>query len=316
MSVLVLGAHGPAGLAPDTLRAVAAAQGWAQAVDLLLLGHGLDALRPQLEALAGVRRVLLADAAHLASPVSEDASAIVENLIGDYQALLAAHGSVARDVLPRVAARCGVGMSSDVLEILEPGRYVRPAYAGNLLLTVRSADALQVLSVRALRFHPLPGRGTPQIETLPVPAARGRIAVHPRTRPDTDRPPLSGARVVVSGGRALGSAQQYQNVLAPLALRLGAALGATRAAVDAGYAPNESQVGQTGTVVAPALYLAIGISGAAQHLAGMRDSQVIVAINNDPEAPIFQVADVGLVADLFDAVPALTQALQHTHLAC
>ena len=306
MSTLVIAEVLAGGVARATRQAVTAAQHWGQPVDLLVLGRTDAAAHAGI---SGVRRVLHADAEHLGLPAAEDVVRLLDTLVAGYAVILAAQGSLARNVLPRLAARCEVGMISEAVALLGPHRYQRPIYAGNLLATVENQPGLQVLSVRGSRFAAAELGGAAEIQRIEAPAADPRVRVSARRRAGGERPELASARVVVSGGRSLGSEAQFHAVLGPLADQLGAALGATRAAVDAGYAPNEWQVGQTGTVVAPELYLAIGLSGAVQHTAGIKDSRVIVAINQDAEAPIIQLADYTLVADLFEAVPALQQQL-------
>lgn len=309
MKVLILGEHDGRHLKVGTRQAVTAARQLGDDVDLLLTGHSLDGVAAAAGGLKGVSRVLVADAPHLAAGLAEDVAALVVSLAGGYGAILAPHGTFARNALPRAAAMLDVAMLSDVLEIRGDNTYLRPIYAGNLVAIVRSGDPIQVLTVRGSRFALAEDGGQAEVVALAAgPAFPGSRRIGARHGAG-DGPELGSARVVVSGGRCLGSSERFDEVLSPLAEALGAALGATRAAVDAGYAPNEIQVGQTGTIVAPDLYFAIGVSGAVQHTAGMKDSKIVVAINKDPEAPIFEVADYGLVADLFDAVPALTAAL-------
>lgn len=306
MSTLVVADISESGVPRATLQAVTAAQHWGQAVDLLVLGRSDVAAHARI---AGLRQVLHADAAHLEQPLAEDLAALLDSLADQYDVILAAHTTLARGALPRLAAKRDLGMVSEALALLGPHTYQRPIYAGNLLATVENRPGLQVLTVRASRFAAASLDGEARILTIDAPATDERIRITARHSAGGERPELGDARVVVSGGRSLGSAEQFESVLAPLADRFGAALGATRAAVDAGYAPNEWQVGQTGTVVAPELYIAVGISGALQHTAGIKDSRVIVAINQDPEAPIMQLADYALVADIFDAVPALVRQI-------
>lgn len=306
MKTLVIAEIATGGIARATRQAVTAAQHWGQSVDLLVLGNTDAEAHTRI---SGVGRVLQADAAHLLLPTAEDLTALLLTLSGQYGVILAAQGSLARNALPRLAARCGVGMVSEAVALLGPTTYQRPIHAGNLLATVENRPGLQVLSVRGSRFAAAALDGAAELTRIEVPAPDGRARVTGRQRSGGERPGLASARVVVSGGRSLGSEANFSALLAPLADRLDAALGATRAAVDAGYAPNEWQVGQTGTVVAPELYIAVGLSGAVQHTAGIKDSRVIVAINQDEDAPIMQLADYTLVADLFEAVPALLQQL-------
>jgi len=306
MNTLVIAEIVAGNIARATRQAVTAAQHWDQPVDLLVLGASDAAAHARV---SGVRRVLQADAPHLAQPTAEDLAKLLDTLADQYSVILSSHISLARNALPRLAARRGVGMISEAVALLGPTTYQRPIYAGNLLATVENAPGLQVLTVRGSRFAAASLDGAAEVQHIKAPAADGRSRVTGRHSSGGERPELSSARVVVSGGRSLGSETQFNALLEPLADQLGAALGATRAAVDAGYAPNEWQVGQTGTVVAPDLYVAVGISGAVQHTAGIKDSRVIVAINQDPDAPIMQLADYALVADIFEAVPALQQQL-------
>lgn len=306
MSTLVIADIAASGVARATRQAVTAAQHWGQPVDVLVLGQADAKAHARI---AGLRSVLHADAAHLVQPVAEDLAKLLGSLADQYDVILSAHTSLARNALPRLAAQRDVGMVSEAVALLGPHTYQRPIYAGNLLATVDNRPGLQVLTVRGSRFPAAALDGAAEVQHIEAPAADGRSRVTGRHSAGGERPELGSARVVVSGGRSLGSEEQFNAVLAPLADRLGAALGATRAAVDAGYAPNEWQVGQTGTIVAPDLYIALGISGAVQHTAGIKDSKVIVAINQDPEAPIMQLADYTLVADLFEAVPELVRQL-------
>lgn len=306
MNTLVIAEIVAGDVARATRQAVTAAQHWSQPVDLLVLGASDAAAHARI---AGVRHVLQADAAHLIQPTAEDLARLLDTLADQYGVILAAHISLARNALPRLAARRGVGMISEAVALLGPTTYQRPIYAGNLLATVENTPGLQVLTVRGSRFAAAALDGAAEQLRIEVPAADGRARVTGRHSAGGERPELSSARVVVSGGRSLGSEAQFNALLEPLAGQLGAALGATRAAVDAGYAPNEWQVGQTGSMVAPELYIAVGISGAIQHTAGIKDSRVIVAINQDPDAPIMQLADYSLVADIFEAIPTLQQQL-------
>lgn len=309
MSVLVIAEHDGRALKAATRQLVSAASQWEGPVDIFIAGHGIAALAQEAAAIQGVARVLVADAAHLAQQVAEDLAPLILTAGNDHEAIIAAHASFGRNVLPRVAALLDVAMLSDVVAILGPRTYECPMFAGNIHAAVESTDKVQVLTLRASRYTPAPSGGSACIVNLDVPPATPLARVLAVQRNASERPELASARIIVSGGRALGSAERFEATLAPLALKLGAALGATRAAVDSGYAPNDIQVGQTGTIVAPDLYIAIGVSGAVQHLAGIKDSKVIVAINHDPDAAIFQVADYGWVADLFEAVPALIAAL-------
>lgn len=311
MTTLVLAQHDGHQLSAAVYRAVSAAAAWVNSpVHVLVTGSGISDIARQAAEISGVARVIQADAAHLAHPLAEDVAKLLHSLAGEYQVILAAHSSFSRNILPRAAALLDVAMISDVLEIRADNTYVRSVYAGNIHTIVQSTDAIQVLSVHSSNFVAAATGGNAEIVSVAVPAAFTRTRWLAEAHAKSDRPALSTAKIVVSGGRSLGSAEKFEQVLSPLAAKLNAALGATRAAVDAGYAPNEIQVGQTGVSVAPELYIAIGVSGAVQHTAGMKDSRVVVAINQDPDAPIFRVADYGLVADLFEAVPALTAAIQ------
>lgn len=309
MRILILAEHDGQLLNPAVYQAVTAAQSWAAPVDLLVVGKDTDNIAAKAAAIAGLQHIVRVDAAHLEHPLAEDVAGIIAELGGGYRVILAAHSSFSRNILPRAAALLDVAMVSDVLEIKGENTYTRSIYAGNIHTTVQSTDAIQVLTVHGSNFAAAASGGNAEIVKLAAPAAFGRTRWLAESRSHSDRPALSSAKVVVSGGRSLGSAEQFEQVLSPLAAKLGAALGATRAAVDAGYAPNEIQVGQTGVIVAPELYIAIGVSGAVQHTYGMKDSKIVVAINQDPDAPIFQVADYGLVADLFEAVPEFLAAI-------
>ena len=311
MTLLVIAEHDNATLQPATRHAVSAARRIGGNIHLLVAGSDCAPVAEAAARIAGVDKVWLVDAAHYADPSPENMAALIVAHAAGYGHILAAAGSAGKSFMPRVAARLDVAQISEIVDVITPDTFVRPIYAGNVLATVRSADAVKVVTVRATAFHDADeSASSAAVERLPAAADQGQTRVIKREMTASVRPPLADARVVVAGGRGLGSRENFDALLAPLADKLGGALGATRAAVDAGYAPNDWQVGQTGQVVAPALYLAVGLSGAIQHLAGMRGSRVIVAINKDPEAPIFQIADVGLVADLFDALPALAAALE------
>ena len=314
MSTLVLAELDGPQLAPSLGAVVAAAHGLGEPVVVLVAGGpGSEQAAQAAVALDGVSQVLFAEGpahAHgLAEPLADQVLAATR--AGSFSAVVAAASSQGKNVLPRVAALLDVGMVSDVTAVLAPDTFERPIYAGNVVATVQTTDAIRVLTVRPTSFEPVGTQGDGAAPVVPVDcvAASTQSRFVSQDKAVRDRPELGSAKVVVSGGRGLGSAEQYQALLMPLADKLGAALGASRAAVDAGYAPNDCQVGQTGKVVAPQLYIAVGMSGAIQHLAGMKGSKVIVAINKDPDAPIFQVADYGLVADLFEAVPELTRQL-------
>ena len=309
--ILVLAEHDHATVKPATHHAVAAAAKLGGEVHVLVAGHGAEGAAKGAAAIAGVAKVLHADAAHLAQPTAENLAAQILAVAakGGYTHLVAPATGTGKNVMPRVAAKLDVAQVSDITAIESPDTYVRPIYAGNAFATVQSKDAVKVITVRTTAFEAAGQGGAAAVETLAAaaPAAGARVVGQELTK--SERPELTSARVVVSGGRGLGNGENYRKLLEPLADRLNAALGASRAAVDAGYVPNDYQVGQTGKIVAPDLYVAVGISGAIQHLAGMKDSKVIVAINKDAEAPIFQVADYGLVGDLFELVPQLVAAL-------
>jgi len=309
MSTLVLAEHDHHALKSSTLHAVAAATKFGGDVDILVAGSGAGAAAQAAAAIPGVARVIHVDAPHLAQPTAENLAAQILEVAGGYTHLVAPATGFGKNVMPRVAARLDVAQVSEITAINAPDTFVRPIYAGSVFATVQSKDAVKVITVRTTAFDAAPATGgAAKVETRAAAADVAKTRVTGQELTKSERPELAGARVVVSGGRALGSAENFK-LLEALADRLGAAMGASRAAVDAGYVPNDYQVGQTGKVVAPDLYIAVGISGAIQHLAGMKDSKVIVAINKDPEAPIFQVADYGLVGDLFEIVPALTQEL-------
>ncbi|WP_124552077.1 electron transfer flavoprotein subunit alpha/FixB family protein [Methylophilus methylotrophus] len=309
MRTLIIAEHDGQHLNEQVARAVTAAQQWQQPVDILVAAAQPDTLAAQAAAIQGVSSVLVASDAALQHPTAEHLAEIIVPLAANYTVVLAAHSAFSKNVLPRVAALLDVNMISDVLQIVSANTYVRGIYAGNVLATVQSSDSKQVLTVRGSKFAAAAKDGAAEIKTVATPAAPAGSRWVAEAFNKSERPPLAAAKVVVSGGRALGSAEAFAEVLAPLADKLHAAIGASRAAVDAGYAPNDLQVGQTGVVVAPELYIAVGISGAIQHAYGMKDSKVVVAINQDPEAQIFKIADYGLVADLFEAVPQLTAAL-------
>lgn len=309
MAVLVIAEHDNKTLKRATLQAVDAAARLGE-VHLLVLGSGVDAVAQAAAKVAGVVQVKVVDDPALAEPLAEVVTAQVVPLAKDYSHVVAAATAHGKDFMPRVAALLDVAQISEVTGIDSADTFRRPIYAGNAIATVQSSDPIKVLTVRGTSFDEAAAEGgSAVIEKVAAVAVDGQPALVGREQASSDRPELTAAQVVVAGGRGLGSAEQFQAVLEPLADRLGAALGASRAAVDAGYAPNDWQVGQTGKIVAPQLYIAAGISGAIQHLAGMKDSRIIVAINKDEEAPIFSVADYGLVADLFEAVPALTAKL-------
>jgi electron transfer flavoprotein alpha subunit len=311
MSCLVLADHDNTTLSDATARTVAAALKVDSDVHVLVAGTGCRPAAETAARLAGVRKVLITDAPAYDRLLADAAAALVVSLAPAYGALLAPSTSVGRDVMPRVAALLDVMQVSDMIAVLGPDTFERPVFAGNVIETVRSRDAKKVITVRTSAFQAVGAGDAAPIEPV-APVAAGDAGLTQfvsEDRPKLERPELTSAHIVVSGGRGVASRENFKTYIEPLADRLGAAVGASRAAVDAGYAPNDWQVGQTGKIVAPDLYVAVGISGAIQHLAGMKDSHVIVAINKDPEAPIFSVADFGLVADLFQATPELVQEL-------
>jgi electron transfer flavoprotein alpha subunit len=310
MAVLVLADHDNAHARDTTHKTVTAALQLSSDVDVLVAGEGAKAAADSAAKIAGVRKVLLAESPALGKGIAEATTDAVLALAGGYDAILIPATSAGKNVAPRIAAKLDVAQISDIIQVLGPKTFVRPIYAGNALETVETADAKLVATVRGTAFKAAPEGGSAAVEAVGAPAHAGRSASFVSEEVvKSDRPELTAAKIVVSGGRALGSADEFKKVIEPLADKLGAAVGASRAAVDAGYAPNDYQVGQTGKVVAPDLYVAVGISGAIQHLAGMKDSKVIVAINKDADAPIFQVADYGLVQDYKVAVPELMDAL-------
>ncbi|MDD3353524.1 FAD-binding protein [Zoogloea sp.] len=312
MPILVIAEHDNLSLKAATLNAVTAAARLGTDIEVLVAGAGCSAAAEAAAQVAGVTKVKVADAAAYAEQSAENVAALLVEVVkaGGYSHVLAPATSHGKNVLPRVAALLDVAQISDIVAIESADTFVRPIYAGNALATVKSSDPIRVITVRTTAFDAAAVTGgSASIEPLAAGAELGLSKLVGRELTKSARPELGAAKIIVSGGRGLGSGDSYKAVLEPLADKLGAAMGASRAAVDAGYVPNDYQVGQTGKIVAPQLYLAIGISGAIQHLAGMKDSKVIVAINKDPEAPIFQVADYGLVADLFEAVPQLVSAL-------
>ncbi len=308
MTALVLAEHDQVHLRAATLNTVTAAAKAGGDVHVLVVGHGCAGAGAHAAKLAGVSKVLVADAAHFADGLAENVAAQVIAIAKGYSHVFAPATAYGKNILPRVAAALDAAMVSDIISVEAPDTFTRPIYAGNAIATVQAADPIKVVSARPTNFDAVGEGGSAAVENVSPVADTGMSKFVSRDIAKSDRPELQGAKVVVSGGRGMGSAENFK-LLEPLADRLGAAMGASRAAVDAGYAPNDWQVGQTGKVVAPQLYVAVGISGAIQHLAGMKDSKVIVAINKDPEAPIFSVADYGLVADLFEAVPALVKEL-------
>ena len=310
MTALVLAQHDNAELAKATLHAVSAAAKLGGDVHVLVAGKGCGGVAAAAAKVAGVAKVLHADADVLANPVAEDLAALIVSLAGAYDQLLAASTTTGKNVMPRVAAVLDTAQISDIVDVLGPDTFKRYIYAGNALATVKSLDAKRVITVRTTAFPAADAEGgSAEVVTAAAAAPAGLAEFKGREVSRSERPDLTSARIVVSGGRGMGSGENFR-IIEALADVLGAAVGASRAAVDAGFVPNDYQVGQTGKVVAPDLYVAVGISGAIQHLAGMKDSKVIVAVNKDEEAPIFQVADYGLVGDLFKIVPELTEAVR------
>ena len=311
MSILVIAEHDNANLKGATLNTVSAAAKLGAAIDVLVAGAGCGAAAEAASKLAGVAKVKVADAAAYAEQGAENVAALLVEVIktGGYSHVLAPATTFGKNILPRVAALLDVAQISEIVAIESADTFVRPIYAGNALATVKSSDAIKVITVRTTAFDAVAAGGAAPVESIAAGPDLGQSKLVGRELTVSARPELGAAKIIVSGGRGLGSGDNYRAVLEPLADKLSAAMGASRAAVDAGFVPNDYQVGQAGKIVAPQLYIAVGISGAIQHLAGMKDSKVIVAINKDPEAPIFQVADYGLVADLFEAVPQLVSTL-------
>ncbi|EPZ16225.1 electron transfer flavoprotein subunit beta [Thauera terpenica 58Eu] len=309
MAILVIAEHDNQSIKAATLNTVTAAAAIGGDIHVLVAGQGCEGACNAAAKLAGVAKVLCAAAPHYEAQLAENVAALVVANAPGYSHILAPATSYGKNVMPRVAALLDVAQISDIVAVEAADTFVRPIYAGNAMATVKSADAVKAITVRTTAFEAAAEGGSAAVENLAAGADLGLSKLVGRELTKSERPELGAAKIIVSGGRGLGSGENYHALLEPLADKLGAALGASRAAVDAGFVPNDYQVGQTGKIVAPQVYLAVGISGAIQHLAGMKDSKVIVAINKDPEAPIFQVADYGLVADLFAAVPELTAAL-------
>ena len=310
MAILVIADHDNAHLREDTAKTVSAAMKVGGDIDILIAGHGADSVAAQAAKIGGVRKVLLAQSESLGQGLAEAIEGLVVPLMANYDAVLVPATSWGKNFSPRIAAKLDVAQITEITEVIDATTFVRPIYAGNAMEMVKSSDAKKVITVRPTAFAVAPDGGSAVIESIDAGPGAPKTRFVDQQLVKSDRPELAGAKIVVSGGRAMGSAEEFQRVIDPLADKLGAAVGASRAAVDAGYAPNDYQVGQTGKTVAPQLYIAIGISGAIQHLAGMKDSKVIVAINKDGDAPIFQVADYGLVADYKAAVPELMSALE------
>ncbi len=297
-------------LAPATAKALTAAKEIGSGpIHILLAGSSLSAAAEQAAKLAGVDKVFHADDAACDHMLAEPVAALILNLAGSYDVIIAPSTSATKNVLPRVAALLDVAQVSDIIKVVAPDTFERPIYAGNAIQTVRAKDAKKVITVRTTAFAAAPEGGAAPVEKIAGAGNPGVSSFKSEALAQSERPELTAAKIIVSGGRGLGSSENFAKYIEPVANRLGAAIGASRAAVDAGYAPNDLQVGQTGKAVAPDLYIAVGISGAIQHLAGMKDSKIIVAINKDEEAPIYQVADYGLVADLFTALPELGEEL-------
>jgi electron transfer flavoprotein alpha subunit len=310
MSLLVIAEHDNASLKTATLNAVTAAARIGGEIHILVAGSGCGVVAEQAAKVTGVAKVRVADAAHYGDQTAENLAALIVANASGYSHILAPATSNGKNTLPRVAALLDVAQISEISSVVDADTFVRPIYAGNAMATVKSADSTKVITVRTTGFDAAAATGgSAAVEALAAGTDLGQSKLIGRELTKSARPELGAAKIIVSGGRGMGSGENYHKVLEPLADKLGAAMGASRAAVDAGFVPNDYQVGQTGKIVAPQLYIAVGISGAIQHLAGMKDSKVIVAINKDADAPIFQVADYGLVADLFTAVPELVAAL-------
>jgi electron transfer flavoprotein alpha subunit len=308
MTALVIAEHDNASLKGSTLHTITAAIQCGGDVHVLIAGHHADAAVQAAAKIAGVAKVLVAEGAQFADGLAENIAAQALWLASNYSHILAPATAYGKNILPRVAAKLDVAQISEITKVISPDTFERPFYAGNAIATVQSSDAIKVITVRTTTFDIAAEGGSAVVETVTAVADSGKSSFVSRELATSARPELTAAKIVVSGGRGMGSEESFK-ILEPLADRLGAAMGASRAAVDAGYVPNDWQVGQTGKIVAPDLYIAVGISGAIQHLAGMKDSKVIVAINKDAEAPIFSVADYGIVGDLFEVVPALIKEL-------
>ncbi len=309
MDTLLIAEHDNQTLDPATAKALTAALEIGGQVDILVAGQGCGAVAEQAAKLSGAAQVLLVDAPHLANHLAEEMAALIVSLAGGYGAMLATATTTSKNIMPRVAALLDVMQISEITAVKSADTFERPIYAGNAIQTVHSGETTKVITVRTTAFAAAEEGGSATIKDTAAPAAVAISHFENEQLSKSDRPELTAARIIVSGGRGLGSAENFVKYIEPLAEKLGAAIGASRAAVDAGYVPNDYQVGQTGKVVAPDIYIAVGISGAIQHLAGMKDSKVIVAINKDEEAPIFQIADYGLVADLFTSLPELEAEL-------
>ncbi|WP_429931241.1 electron transfer flavoprotein subunit alpha/FixB family protein [Agrobacterium vitis] len=309
MAILLLADHDNATISEQTAKTLTAAAKIGGEIHVLVAGANAKPAADAAAKLSGVSKVLLADSAELGNQLAEPLAALIVSLAPAYDTIITAATSVGKNVAPRVAALLDVAQISEIVEVISADTFKRPIYAGNAIQTVQSSDTKKVITVRTASFAAAAADGSAAVEAVAAVADPGLSSFVSDALSSSERPELTSAKIIISGGRALGSSEKFKEVILPLADKLGAAVGASRAAVDAGYAPNDWQVGQTGKVVAPQLYIACGISGAIQHLAGMKDSKVIVAINKDEEAPIFQVADYGLVADLFEALPEFEKAL-------
>ncbi len=309
MTTLLVAEHDNSALSDQTAKALTAATEIGGDVHILVAGKGASSVADAAAKLAGVGKVLLADSDEYANALAEPMADLIVSMAGDYDCVIAPATASCKNYMPRVAALLDVMQISEITDVIAADTFKRPIYAGNAIQTVKSSDATKVITVRTASFADAAEGGSASVETVAAQGNSGLSSFVEDKIVQNDRPELTSAKIIISGGRALGSAEKFEEVILPVADKLGAAVGASRAAVDSGYAPNDWQVGQTGKVVAPDLYIAAGISGAIQHLAGMKDSKIIVAINKDEEAPIFQVADYGLVADLFAAVPELTEKL-------
>jgi len=307
MAILILAEHDNVNLKLDTAKVVACAQKIGSDIDVLVVGHQCDAVVESAKVLQGVKNIIRVDAEVYKHALAENLSELILDLAGDYQYILAAASSVGKDTLPRVAALLDVAQLSEVVEVMSEDTFIRPIYAGNALATVQSLDDKKVITVRSSAFDAVESTGNAEVVSIEK-QITAKVEFISQSLSKSERPELGSAPVIVSGGRAMGNGENFA-MLETLADKLGGAVGASRAAVDAGYVSNDLQVGQTGKIVAPDLYIAVGISGAIQHLAGMKDSKIIVAINKDPEAPIFQVADYGLEEDLFTAIPKLIEMI-------
>lgn len=309
MTILLIAEHDNASLNQATAKAVAAAKDIGGDIHVLVAGEACKAAADAAAKLDGVAKVLVADAAHLKNGLAEELAATILSLADKYDVIIAPSTASGKNVLPRVAAKLDVMQLSDITKVVSADTFERPIYAGNAIQTVQSTDKKKVITVRTAAFQAVSDGGSAAVESVEAAPANGSSTFEKAELTKSDRPELASAKIIISGGRGLGNGENFKKYIEPVADKLGAAMGASRAAVDAGYVPNDLQVGQTGKVVAPELYIAVGISGAIQHLAGMKDSKVIVAINKDGDAPIFQVADYGLVADLFEALPQLDAEL-------